>query len=227
MAIPRIDLDTFIIADPHFGHDRALVFEPCRAEAVSEGSFKTQNEMLTTNWNSVVTDNDTVLVLGDFAFKGIKESTALLNGKKLLIRGNHDRPTNHAYLDAGFTYVYDDIVAFDPLGNPWSLNVDNDPYMSALAIQVEGYGSIFFSHYPMDFYEDYYTKQRKQDLGARVANMSRISAMLGTRINIHGHTHSTIVDNTPTLNYLNVSCENLGFVPIRLRDLLEASGLKF
>lgn len=52
------------------------------------------NQSLTDNWNSVVTPQDTVYILGDFAYKmqkRLSEYVEPLNGTKHLILGNHDR----------------------------------------------------------------------------------------------------------------------------------------
>lgn len=49
------------------------------------------NEALINNWNSVVTSSDTVYVLGDVALKRTSwVFLNLLNGRKILISGNHD-----------------------------------------------------------------------------------------------------------------------------------------
>ena len=51
------------------------------------------NEILIKNWNSVVREEDTVYVLGDFimgAADTVKTLIARLNGTIKLIRGNHD-----------------------------------------------------------------------------------------------------------------------------------------
>lgn len=52
------------------------------------------NNILISNWNSVVSENDITFILGDFCFdqksqwiKFLKQ----LNGKKYLIQGNHDK----------------------------------------------------------------------------------------------------------------------------------------
>jgi len=49
------------------------------------------NKALTENWNSVVSPEDKVFHLGDFAFGGIRKYLPYLNGEIILIRGNHDR----------------------------------------------------------------------------------------------------------------------------------------
>jgi len=51
------------------------------------------DQILIDNWNSVVSSNDIVYMLGDFALDSkerIKELVKLLNGRKTLILGNHD-----------------------------------------------------------------------------------------------------------------------------------------
>lgn len=52
------------------------------------------NNTLINNWNSVVKKNDIVYVLGDFCFGNTERTNEIfnkLNGKIILIRGNHDR----------------------------------------------------------------------------------------------------------------------------------------
>jgi calcineurin-like phosphoesterase family protein len=54
------------------------------------------NETIIQNWNRCVSPNDTVYHLGDFCFaktsQQIDEVGKRLNGKKILIAGNHDNP---------------------------------------------------------------------------------------------------------------------------------------
>ena len=217
-----ITRDTFVIADTHFGHKNVTEFEPSRQVATVDGGYENQEEMLIDKWNSVVGPDDHIIVLGDYAWKGIKEYTRRLNGKIELIVGNHDRRGSHAYMDAGFQYVYHTIIDSTSGSYSWSLGNDN-PYLSAAVVKV-GSQRILFSHYPIDFYEDYYTKQRTKDLTETIKELTDTVSTLGITINVHGHTHSKIVPDTDTLRYLNVSCENLDFTPIRVGDLLEAAG---
>jgi calcineurin-like phosphoesterase family protein len=79
----------FYTADAHFGHFNVLKY--------CDRPFPTLHEMhkaLTTRWNALVRPEDTVIYLGDFCFH-VKKHEVLaylekLNGKKILIRGNHD-----------------------------------------------------------------------------------------------------------------------------------------
>ncbi len=218
----KITKDTFVIADPHFGHKNVTEFEPSRALTTTEGSYENQEEMLIDRWNKTVKKKDTVLILGDYAWKNIKGFTERLNGKKVLIRGNHDRRGDHAYISAGFDMVFNGIHYTDNNGNNW-VHDSRNSYLSAAILEVEGH-RLLLSHYPVDFYEDYYTKQRSMDLSDTIKELSDAVRPLRVAINIHGHTHSKIVPDTATMKYLNVSCENTDFSPIRIGDLLEAAG---
>lgn len=76
----------FIISDPHFGH---------RNIAIKRGfnSVEEHDEHIVEKWNSVITKNDTVWVLGDITME--KANYAILDrlkGYKKVILGNHDRP---------------------------------------------------------------------------------------------------------------------------------------
>jgi calcineurin-like phosphoesterase family protein len=79
----------YFTSDQHFGHKNIL--------HLCKRPYKTIEEMdkaLIENWNSVVTPDDTVYVLGDFAYKmgkRLSEYVKPLNGHKHLITGNHDR----------------------------------------------------------------------------------------------------------------------------------------
>jgi len=51
------------------------------------------NDVLIVNWNSIIGKDDIVFHLGDFAFCGVTKAREIkeqLNGKIVLIKGNHD-----------------------------------------------------------------------------------------------------------------------------------------
>ena len=219
----QITKDTFVISDLHFGHNNVEEFEPSRTAATLLDGLVTQEEMLIARWNAVIKPYDHVIVLGDYAFKMIKECTEKLNGQKELIIGNHDKPRDHAYYDAGFEFVYREVYDFTS-DNLWSTRVD-DPYISGAICDIGGH-RIFLDHYPIDYYEDCYTDRHGVDLTMRVAKLTRIAAEAGCTINICGHTHSVDVPESGNgIAYLNVSCEKLDFTPIKLGELLDAAGI--
>lgn len=77
------------ISDTHFGHSNII-----RYDNRPFWSFKEMDEALVRNWNETVNNADTVYILGDFSWYDEKETLEILNklsGKKVLIKGNHDR----------------------------------------------------------------------------------------------------------------------------------------
>lgn len=96
----------FMISDTHFGHTNIIKYENRPFESVKE-----MDDALINNWNSVVRKNDIVYHLGDFAFNYDEEKlTSLLsrlNGRKVLILGNHDINHNTKFWrNVGFEEVY-------------------------------------------------------------------------------------------------------------------------
>ena len=80
----------YFTSDLHFGHKNILQFQKNRKfESIEE-----MDKTLIKNWNNKVKDNDEIYILGDFTLKKDEEyiSNILnqLNGKKYLIKGNHD-----------------------------------------------------------------------------------------------------------------------------------------
>jgi calcineurin-like phosphoesterase family protein len=81
----------FYISDLHIGHENILQYD--------NRPFKNTDEMhkqIIIRWNRVVKPTDEVYILGDFAWKNAigDEVLSQLCGRKFLILGNHDRPTN-------------------------------------------------------------------------------------------------------------------------------------
>ena len=93
----------FLISDQHMGHKNIMLYEsrPFRdAEDMENELIKRHNEM--------VSKNSLVYILGDFSFypkEFTKHIVDQLNGRKYLIRGNHDNHSNNWYRDVGFQEV--------------------------------------------------------------------------------------------------------------------------
>jgi calcineurin-like phosphoesterase family protein len=82
------DLDnTYATSDNHFWHQNVIRY--CQRPFLT---VEEMNEKMIVYWNEVVGPNDTVYHLGDFsmAFRAVEAYTKRLNGKKILIAGNHD-----------------------------------------------------------------------------------------------------------------------------------------
>lgn len=91
----------FFISDTHFGHSNCLNFK--RKDGSPLREFKDVNEMheiMITRWNSVVKPQDKVYHLGDVAMnkQALINVLPKLNGKKILIMGNHDIYGSNVYL---------------------------------------------------------------------------------------------------------------------------------
>lgn len=81
----------WLSADWHFGHRNVLHLGDGRPFATIEE----HDEVLISRHNTLVSPDDTVWVLGDVAMGDITESLAKcarMNGRKILVCGNHDRP---------------------------------------------------------------------------------------------------------------------------------------
>lgn len=103
----------FLISDTHFGHENMYTF-------VEEDGTRTRHEFkdateadhkMIENWNKVVQPTDKVYHLGDvFINRKARFILSALNGKKRLIKGNHDIFPLKDYVD-----YFDDIRATHPL----------------------------------------------------------------------------------------------------------------
>lgn len=87
---------TFFTSDSHFHHSNILKFTNNDGKLIRPGfsSGEEQNEYMVAQWNEVVGPEDKVYHLGDvvmstgaWAFEILER----LNGRKVLIKGNHDR----------------------------------------------------------------------------------------------------------------------------------------
>lgn len=99
-------IDAFT-SDQHYGHKNILKFCEPRGEAFED--IEAHNEALIENYNSVVTDDMTVCHVGDIFFCSTTKAKKImdrLNGRKILVHGNHDR--SHATMvGLGFELVAD------------------------------------------------------------------------------------------------------------------------
>lgn len=79
----------YFISDLHFGHKRIVEFSGTARGNVT--SIEEHDTWIINQWNSVVTKNDLVYVLGDVCFDKTKlPLLKKLKGTKHLILGNHD-----------------------------------------------------------------------------------------------------------------------------------------
>lgn len=76
---------TWVAADTHFKHRNIIKY--CGRPFLDE---KEMDDILRENWNSLINKNDIVYFLGDISLKKHNSWLKKLNGKKMVIRGNHE-----------------------------------------------------------------------------------------------------------------------------------------
>jgi calcineurin-like phosphoesterase family protein len=107
---------TFLISDTHFGHQGSCEF--LRKDGVTKmrpwDNAEAMTEAMIDNWNRVVSTQDKVYHLGDvvIARRYLKLVLPRLNGKKVLIKGNHD-----IFKMADYTPYFTDIRGSHKLDN--------------------------------------------------------------------------------------------------------------
>lgn len=95
----------WFISDTHFFHKDVISF--CNRPFTD---LNHMHEVLIKNWNDRVRPEDTIYVLGDMSFGSYKDFepiTKQLQGKKFLIRGNHDKLSEGQYNKLGFTVYHE------------------------------------------------------------------------------------------------------------------------
>lgn len=105
---------TFLISDTHYGHHNMYKFHNSDGSKVRPwGRVKEADEEMIERWNSVVNDNDLVYHLGDVAIprRGL-QVLPQLNGRKKLIRGNHD-----IFKLKDYSQYFEEIYGTHKLGN--------------------------------------------------------------------------------------------------------------
>lgn len=97
----------FVISDTHFNHEKILTFLRASGKKVRPhfNDVYEMNEGIVERWNKAVRPNDIVYHLGDVAMKRDLSLLPRLNGKKILILGNHDTCDLSEYA-AHFEEVY-------------------------------------------------------------------------------------------------------------------------
>jgi calcineurin-like phosphoesterase family protein len=97
----------YLTSDHHFFHANSIRMSGRPFADVGE-----MNAALIANWNAVVSKDDEVYILGDFAYKcsGKQASDTLkkLKGRKYLIRGNHEKYLTYSDFDpSAYEWVKD------------------------------------------------------------------------------------------------------------------------
>lgn len=121
----------FLTSDSHWGHDRIIEFCKRPFKNVEEMNYR-----MIENWNNKVPYDGIVFHLGDFAWGGYnfwKTIRDQLNGKIILIKGNHDEKNLN---DTGAKELFEDV-------------------RYQMKIRVEG-RAVYLNHYPFLCYSGTY-----------------------------------------------------------------------
>lgn len=187
---------TWFTSDTHFGHQNIIRY--------CDRPFSNTDEMdeaIIANWNEVVAPEDTVYHLGDVALGAIAESlpkVARLNGYKICVLGNHDRPFMRAGKidERDWTRKYREVFQ-----EVWSWDGGT--------IMVGG-ETVELSHFPYTgdhTPDDRHSDKRLFDDGVPL---------------IHGHTHSTdrLTYSTKGTPQVHVGQDAWDYRPVSSEDIL-------
>jgi len=120
----------YLTADLHFNHTNIIRF--CNRPF---GDVETMNKYIIESWNKTVTPEDEVYILGDFSFKGTHRTVRYLmnrlNGKKYMIKGNHDRSKmlnnlQNAKLIEWWKYTHE--IEYEYKGRKYTLSLSHYPH---------------------------------------------------------------------------------------------------
>lgn len=184
-------------SDTHFGHARILELSNRPFDSIEH-----MNDEIVKRWNEVVSPTDIVYHLGDVALGPIHESlenVKRLNGIKVLISGNHDRPfmvKSKGHLKVSeWIQVYENAGFFDVRRND---------------VLRELVAPVLMSHFPYDgdsHEGDRFKEDRLVDNGLPL---------------IHGHTHRDEVvtrSKRGTLQ-IHVGMDAWNFRPVSLDEVV-------
>lgn len=132
----------YVTSDWHFNHTNILRY--CRPQFKD---INEHNEHIIAQHNAIVQKDDLVYMLGDVGFTPATDLAPLvrrINGRKILLIGNHDRLNDSVYKGMGFIEVYRHPIYFstnvilshvpvqEALHNPWVVNVHGHLHNGAL-----------------------------------------------------------------------------------------------
>ena len=202
-------------------------------------------ERLADNWQSIIKENDLVVLPGDFSWATYLEQSERdfeylhkLNGRKILLKGNHDYwwttmnklrefTAAHGYDDIDFlqnnSFMYEDIAicgtrgwlhpAWDSFSEEDRKIFDREVLRLELSLKsAKDYREIFvFTHYP------------PMSLGKEGNAFTDMMKSYGVTKCIYGHLHAAshknaMQDKVDGIEYMLVSGDYLAFEPKKLVD---------
>lgn len=203
----------FIISDTHFGHTNS--WEKFKnADGTPLRPFTSNEEMdeaMVERWNAKVSDKDTVYHLGDVVInKKSLHHVSRLNGRKILVRGNHDIFKDKDFYDVGFEQIHGVRVFVDQ----WIMShipLHPDSVTNRFRVNVHGHlhgNEVMWGNNPKY---------------ARVVDPNTFEAQFmdketGERFP-HNHPDATQMLNVPDPRYLCVSVEHTNYEPLSFEEV--------
>lgn len=199
----------FFTSDHHFGHSNIIKYEAlARVDewGVMFRSVEQMDEFLIARWNDVVGVDDLVYHLGDMSFKQTNLYSVLprLNGRKILVVGNHD---------PYFKNMYSEVVRENKTGALNAKNAGFESVHTELEIELKGIGRVKMSHYP------YAPLKPEDELYTRYLELR--PKPTGEALLLHGHVHSQWNSKKQRGQPLmiNVGVDGWGLRPLSEQDL--------
>jgi len=212
-------LKSKVISDNHFGHPKCFEeHEPIRKQfTLQKGKNTLQDfeKLMITQWNNKVSKTDYLVHLGDFCInkmddqktlQNIKNNTRVLNGKKLLIKGNHDKTLNEVYLNNGWNFVIDKpLILLE--GQEKFIETEYN-YTGCVIVEINGIRTMF-SHFGLFMEDERFENKYKKEFEFLKDLFNKYKC----EYNVHGHSHSK-GNNTEFSS--NISVEKINFTPVDL-----------
>lgn len=186
-------------SDTHFGHKNIIRYcdRPFR-------DTDHMDEAIIERWNSVVHPEDTVIHLGDIALGDISKSLpkiARLNGYKIAVLGNHDRPFMKSESAGGYWW------------NMYANVFQEVQHWSGFETQIE-WQRFWVSHFPYTGDHtptDRHSDKRPVDNGLPL---------------IHGHTHTKdkVTHSSKGTPQIHVGMDAWDFCPVSEYTIIELLG---
>lgn len=179
-------MSNYYISDTHFGHSNIIDFDHRPYKNVQE-----MDKILINNWNSIVSNEDTVYILGDFCW--LKEDKWIeylnqLKGKKQLIRGNHDLKNMSTTLKSKF----EDIKDYKEI-------TDNGRHIIMCHYPILCYKSSYDSkawmlhgHTHITREQDFVESWTKELIGTRISNSDSWGHVINVGCMLHNYTPMTL-----------------------------------
>lgn len=163
----------YLISDLHLGHKNIMGFAGHYRHGTT---FEENAESILKMWNKVVTKYDKVFVLGDVAFgEEFLDEFSYLNGRKVLIRGNHDERISTA------TYLkyFEEIYGIYRYKKYWLTHAPIHPHELRGKINIHGHvhqNSILDVSTPGHPCDERYINVCVENIGGAPINVERIKA---------------------------------------------------